>query len=134
MLKRHTRYSGGVRESDEYIQWFWQVLGEFTHEDRRRFVKFAWGQSRLPTTDADWRSRGLRFLIKPVMERGGHGGGGGEGGAAAAAEARRKSQDGRLLHADTCFFNVELPRYSSLEVMRRQLTLCISIASGLDGD
>jgi hypothetical protein len=50
------------------------------------------------------------------------------------AGAARKSQDGRLLHADTCFFNVELPRYSSLEVMRKQLTLCISIASGLDGD
>ena len=36
-----------------------------------------------------------------------------------------KSGDGALPKADTCFFNLELPNYSSKEVMKQRLLLAI---------
>jgi hypothetical protein len=43
--------------------------------------------------------------------------------------------DGLFPRADTCFFNVMLPAYSSLEVMRSKLQTIVSMdAWGMDGD
>ena len=120
MLARHTQYAGGATATSPHIKAFWRVLREdFTPEQRRRFVKFAWGQSRLPPSDAAWEAGGLRLLIKSP---------------ASASRARGRNIDGRLPRADTCFFNVELPPYSSYEVMRRQLNVVVSLDAGLDGD
>src|SRR6185312_15418949 len=46
LLKRHTEYSG-LEENAAHVKWFWQVLEEFSQDDRRRFIKFAWAQVRL---------------------------------------------------------------------------------------
>lgn len=35
-------------------------------------------------------------------------------------------QDKRLPKADTCFFNIELPAYSSVEVMRERLLFAMN--------
>ena len=86
---------------------------------RRRFVKFVWGQERLPASDAEYVRRGVRLLIKPSV-----------GAAAAAPDAA----DGLLPRADTCFFNLELPAYSCAEVMRARMTTVATLDCGLDGD
>ena len=46
----------------------------------------------------------------------------------------KREEDRSFPKADTCFFNVELPRSSSEAVMRRQLTTVIHMDWGLDGD
>mmetsp|Transcript_23255 Transcript_23255/g.22842 ORF Transcript_23255/g.22842 Transcript_23255/m.22842 type:complete len:80 (-) Transcript_23255:45-284(-) len=38
---------------------------------------------------------------------------------------QNKHGDGALPKADTCFFNLELPNYSSKEVMKQRLLLAI---------
>ena len=48
ILRSHTRYSGGYREGDAVIKNFWRAMNSFTNEERIKFVKFAWGRSRLP--------------------------------------------------------------------------------------
>ena len=48
LLKAHTRYSGGYREGDAAIKYFWRAMESFTNEERIKFIKFAWGRSRLP--------------------------------------------------------------------------------------
>jgi other hect domain ubiquitin protein ligase E3 len=45
-----------------------------------------------------------------------------------------QSPDERFPRADTCFFNLELPAYTSLDVLRRQLTRGINLSSDMDGD
>jgi hypothetical protein len=85
-------------------------------DQRRRFIKFVWGQERLPSTDAEYVRRGVRLLIKPVV-------------AASAGHA-----DNLLPRSDTCFFNLELPAYSSEEVMFARLLTVANIDCGLDGD
>lgn len=54
-------------------------------------------------------------MIKPVL-----------GADKKKKDAKSGSQDQRLPKADTCFFNFELPSYSSKEVMRRQILFAIS--------
>ncbi|CAN0055567.1 unnamed protein product, partial [Sphacelaria rigidula] len=49
--KRHTRYLGDYRRSAEehrVIKWFWEVLDEFSEEEKARFLQFCTGTSRLP--------------------------------------------------------------------------------------
>ena len=105
LLKRHTRYSGGLKEESRLVQDFWKVLFSLTHSDKLRFVKFCWGQERLPSTSAGFESSSIRFMIKPSQYNG--------------------SQDGLLPRADTCFFNFELPNYSTFEIMKERILLAI---------
>jgi hypothetical protein len=42
--------------------------------------------------------------------------------------------DEMLPHADTCFFNLTLPPYSSEDVMFKRLVTVITFDSGLNGD
>jgi len=110
LLKRHTKYGGDKKteiltEDSRRIKWFWEVLHEFSPEDKLKFIKFCWGQERLPPNDEEFERRQTRFMIKPSLNAA-HG-------------------DNALPKADTCFFNLELPNYSSKEVMRRKLLLAI---------
>jgi len=56
LLRRHTRYNAveqlDYQNGSDYIEMFWSVLKEeFTESERIQFVKFCWGQARLPQTD-----------------------------------------------------------------------------------
>lgn len=88
-------------------------------EDRRKFIKFTWAQERLPATDipssTDRDSAFLRMLKSRGMKDG-------------------QNPDDAFPRADTCFFNLELPAYSSEEVMREKLSTVINLNSGMDGD
>lgn len=49
LLKRHTKYGGDKKtviltEDSRRIKWFWEVLREFSEEDKQKFIKFCWGQ------------------------------------------------------------------------------------------
>lgn len=96
------------------VRFFWETLESFTNEQRLRFIRFAWGQERLPLTDAEYAARNVRLLIKPWMLRG--------------------PVDRALPLADTCFFNLALPPYTSLSVTKRQLLAIVNMDCGLDGD
>ena len=53
LLKRHTTYSD-YEETDQQVVWFWEVLHEMSDEERSMYVRFAWGRSRIPSTDASF--------------------------------------------------------------------------------
>ena len=46
LLRRHTEYASGLSEDSPHVTYFWKVLEEWGHTERRRFIKFAWGQVR----------------------------------------------------------------------------------------
>lgn len=53
----------------------------------------------------------------------------------AQSELAKENPDKYLPRADTCFFNLELPNYSSKEVLKKQLLLAISFDnSAIDAD
>ena len=55
MLKRHTRYQSAeadYQKDGRLIKMLWQFLQELTPKQLTRFIKFCWGQERLPPTDS----------------------------------------------------------------------------------
>eukprot|EP00455_Lapot_gusevi_P006094 TRINITY_DN125_c0_g1_i7.p1 TRINITY_DN125_c0_g1~~TRINITY_DN125_c0_g1_i7.p1 ORF type:complete len:540 (-),score=231.22 TRINITY_DN125_c0_g1_i7:115-1734(-) len=108
LLRRHTQYSG-VTPDAPHILYFWRVLQSFNQENRRRFIRFAWAQERLPADDQEFRLSHTRLLIKASVAGG--------------------DPDTRFPKADTCFFNVELPAYSSEEILRSRLIYAMQTTS-----
>lgn len=109
-LKRHTEYRR-CRPDDAFVRYFWEVLSEFSAEDQAAFLRFTWGRSRLPLSDGDWG--GQHFTLYP---------------------SNRAPADLYLPVAETCFFTLEVPRYSSKEVMARRLLTAITLCREIDRD
>eukprot|EP00457_Paulinella_chromatophora_P000004 gb/GEZN01000004.1/.p1 GENE.gb/GEZN01000004.1/~~gb/GEZN01000004.1/.p1 ORF type:complete len:5481 (-),score=821.20 gb/GEZN01000004.1/:442-16884(-) len=106
ILRKHTKYSGCTVNSPA-VQYFWQVLQDFSEADRTRFLQFAWAKSRLPH-DMGREAMTLSIRSSPGFKT-----------------------DKMLPKAETCFFLIELPNYSSLEITRKQLSialLCVSMS------
>jgi len=104
MLRRHTEYSG-ISPTAPHVQWFWSLLESFSDDERRAFVRFSWAQERLPASDAEFERTGTRMMIKPYLARG--------------------PPDAAFPKADTCFFNLMLPAYSTPEIMRARVLFAI---------
>jgi len=52
-LKKNTSYSGWS-ETDPTIKSFWKVLQELSDDERSKYIRFAWGRSRLPSHGQQW--------------------------------------------------------------------------------
>lgn len=109
LLKKHTRYRGGIKETDPHIKFFWNVLEKMSQQERRLFLRFAWGRDRLPS-EKDFKED---MKIFPNL---------------------RPNPDSQLPHAETCFFNVSLPKYSSEKIMREKLLIAITNTHSMDGE
>lgn len=109
LLKSITEYSS-CSATDSHVVFFWQALEEFNHEERSNFVRFTWGRSRLPLT-ADGFSQRLKLQ-----------------------SFNKSPADSYLPVSHTCFFSLELPRYSTLEIMKDKLRYAIFNCQAIDGD
>ncbi len=85
-------------------------MEEFTNEERSAFIRFTWGRSRLPLNAAGFSQR---FKLQSFDKR---------------------PPDNYLPVAHTCFFSLELPRYSSIDIMRDKLRYAIFNCQAIDGD
>ncbi|UJR06751.1 hypothetical protein I4U23_011038 [Adineta vaga] len=113
LLKRNTTYGGNFRLTSGCIQHFWKVLStKFTEEQKKLFLKFVWGRSTLPSRDEEFISK---FVINPY-------------------EITNGPIDGALPRAHTCGFTLDLPEYSSTNVMYDRLNYAITNCSSIDGD
>ncbi|KAK1948183.1 putative E3 ubiquitin-protein ligase HERC1 [Phytophthora citrophthora] len=112
LLRRRTIYGDGCQASDPHVAYFWDVLSEFTDEQKSSFLRFVWGRSRLPTHAADFTQD---FKISGLPK--------------AAGRA-----DVYLPIAHTCFFSIDLPAYSSREVMHDKLVYAITHCQSIDAD
>eukprot|EP01091_Cochliopodium_minus_P010079 TRINITY_DN2625_c0_g3_i1.p1 TRINITY_DN2625_c0_g3~~TRINITY_DN2625_c0_g3_i1.p1 ORF type:complete len:1721 (+),score=746.57 TRINITY_DN2625_c0_g3_i1:2414-7576(+) len=114
LLKRHTKYSG-LSSKSPVVEWFWNTLSEMNQEQLRRFIRFSWAQERLPTDDEDFKRNGTRMLIKSYVSN--------------------SPPDQVFPKADTCFFNLILPNYSSQKVLKEKLLTSIYIdIDSMDSD
>ena len=80
----------GVESTSSLVQWFWEVMEEFTNQERSLFLRFVWGRTRLPRTIADFRGRD--FVLQ-VLDK-------------------YNPPDHFLPESYTCFFLLKMPRYS----------------------
>ena len=56
LLRSATDYCG-YSASDQVVAMLWEVLDEFSQGDRRAFLKFTWGRTRLPLTLDGFKQR-----------------------------------------------------------------------------
>lgn len=108
LLKKHTKYSGGLNEESRRIKFFWEIMKELPEVDRLKIIRFCWGQERLPINSEEFERNNIRFMIKPMINN-------------------EKNQDQALPKADTCFFNIELPDYSTKAIMREKVMLAVNL-------
>ena len=111
LLQKMTRYRG-CSASDRHIQFFWQIMRErFDEMERAKFLKFVWGRARLPVRAADFQTH---FTINQLGTSG--------------------SPDNYMPIGHTCFFSVDIPRYTSLAVMHKKLLYAITHCEAIDAD
>ncbi|KAK7862054.1 hypothetical protein R5R35_011478 [Gryllus longicercus] len=107
LLRKVVRYRE-LDESSQLVQWLWDVLEGFTNAERVLFMRFVSGRSRLPANLADLSQR---FQVMKVD----------------------RAPDG-LPTAQTCFFQLRLPPYSSQEVLAERLRYAINNCRSIDMD
>lgn len=113
ILKANTIYGDGVSETTPSVQLFWQVLHDFSQEDRQRYLRFVWGRSRLPSSSQDWDRK---HKISKLSVR------------------NSLSADKMLPTAHTCFFSLDLPMYTSKETCAEKLLYAVTHCIAIDMD
>lgn len=96
----------GYTSSDPVIVWWWRALKSFNRDERAKVLSFATGTSRVPLSgfgDLQGVQGVQRFSIH-----------------------RAYGDSDRLPQAHTCFNQIDLPQYSSYEMLRQQLLLAIN--------
>ncbi|KEG15001.1 putative ubiquitin-protein ligase [Trypanosoma grayi] len=121
--------------NDTIVLYLRQVLRQFSRHERALFMRFVSGRERLPS--------GVRLKLMPDTHArplrddstnnsgGGSGSGSGSGGGGGVTDV---FDDNRLPHASTCFYWLSIPRYSSVEVMRKKLLFAIQQCLDIDAD
>jgi hypothetical protein len=108
ILMERTEYSG-IDESASHVQLFWEVLREMTPKERSLFLRFVWGRSRLPAG-----KNFKKFKLTGMSTSG--------------------PVDNYLPVAHTCFFQLDLPSYTTKEAMREKLIYAITHCTAIDLD
>jgi len=104
LLQRMTSYKG-VSPHDLHLRFFWEILrNRFDEIERAKFLKFVWGRSRLPVRAQDFETK---FKINELV-------------------SSMNNPDAYLPVAHTCFFQLELPSYSTIDIMYARLSYAIT--------
>uniref|UniRef100_M4BN19 HECT-type E3 ubiquitin transferase n=1 Tax=Hyaloperonospora arabidopsidis (strain Emoy2) TaxID=559515 RepID=M4BN19_HYAAE len=114
LLHQCTEYSEGATETMPHVQHFWEVLREMTSEERTSFLRFVWARSRMPNSAKDFP---MNFKLQAALDPGAVG-----------------HPDQYLPHAQTCFFALRLPAYTSKDVLRAKLLYAIQNSPNMDAD
>jgi hypothetical protein len=105
---------GTFSDQHQVIRWFWDVMQTLSPEQKRNFVRFAWGRSKLPRGEWPFAATsitgGVRERVKFKI-------------------VPKANSDGLPL-AHTCFFLIELPLYTSRDIMRQRLVTAIAYGAG----
>ena len=112
LLRECTEYEDVDPQAPHVIA-FWEVLQELRQEERAQFLKFVWARSRLPNTATDFP---MSFKLQGAQGR------------------AKDTPDTWLPHAQTCFFSLSLPAYSSKGLLKEKLLFAINNSPNMDAD
>jgi hypothetical protein len=162
LLKKITSYNNmSGNETHPVAVMFWNVMESFTNEERAQVMAFAWGRRRMPPQVLDdlvaaalrsrLRSLSLSFLVSrsrayfpllssfrdlahcsyhvplplPAAQ---------VGGVHFKMCVDSGLDDRHMPRSHTCFFAIDLPRYTKEETMREKLLYAAKYCSAIDND
>ncbi|KAI8332283.1 hypothetical protein BC941DRAFT_505374 [Chlamydoabsidia padenii] len=102
-LEKSTVYDGGWNEKSTVIKYFWEIVHDFTYEERKKLLFFATGSDRAPIGGLSK----LQFVI-----------------------AKNGGDSDRLPTSHTCYNVLLLCEYGSKEKLRERLMTSISNSEG----
>lgn len=102
LLRKYTRYDGISPEARE-VGFLWEILREMSQEDLCCFLHFVWGRSRLPPDGSPKWQEGFKIC----------------------GQAVGPDRDNWLPTAHTCFFQLDLPAYTSKDACRERILFAI---------
>lgn len=105
ILRKYTNNESN--NSQQVIDWFWEVLNEMDEDDKQKYLKFVNGRAKLPTNPA----AGRRHKISSYGRGNTH-----------------------LPQSHTCFFQIDLPPYPSKEIMKEKILIAIRTCGEIDTD
>ena len=108
ILKDHTVYRDGLSINDDLIKNFWDVILSLDDQLKPKFVDFIYAQKRLPSKQ-EFIRKNLRLQISILNV---------------------DNPDVTLPQSQTCFLNLQIPRYSSKENLKRNFLKALTTASG----
>ena len=114
-LRRHTTYNGGLSATSPVVKMLFKALKSFTTEERQLFLRFVWGRNRLPSNDSDWTQH---FVINTLH----------------SSSNDPDANDKLLPVAHTCFFTIDLPNYTSYDILRSKVLYSIVNCQAIDTD
>ncbi|KAI9734968.1 MAG: hypothetical protein M1834_002050 [Cirrosporium novae-zelandiae] len=106
--KRHTDYRG-YQESDDVIQYFWEVIKTWDSEQKSRLLQFATGTSRIPVNgfkDLQGSDGPRRFTIE------------------------KSGEVNALPKSHTCFNRLDLPPYKTKDALKEKLSIAVEETLG----
>ena len=112
LLRQCTDYED-LSPDCQLVRNFWEVLEGMTPEQHTLFLRFVWARSRMPASAQDLP---MNFKLQS-----------GQG-------AAREKPDSYLPHAQTCFFSLSLPNYSTKDILRAKLLYAINNSPTMDAD
>ena len=92
-----------------HVIWFWQMVDSFTEEQRRKLLKFATGSQTAPL--GGFSNLRVGSEIRPFKL------------------ARAAIDDSQFPCSHTCYNTIDLPQYSSLEIMTEKFLYAILVES-----
>ncbi|EEB09244.1 ubiquitin-protein ligase E3 [Schizosaccharomyces japonicus yFS275] len=104
-LRKHTVYAGEFDENSPTILFFWQVLREFSEDDKRALLKFVTSVARPPILG--FKELNPLFCIRS-----------------------NGNDETRLPTASTCVNLLKLPVYGSKQILRDKLSIAIQANTG----
>ncbi|XP_077975841.1 E3 ubiquitin-protein ligase HECW2-like [Styela clava] len=106
--RQNTEYRGGYHDLHPVIQWFWEALEKFDNERRLRLLQFVTGTSSIPY-EGFTALRGPNGPKKFCIEKWG--------------------KVHFLPRAHTCFNRIDLPAYTSFQILWEKLTIAVEETS-----
>lgn len=108
-LKDFTNHKGHFSSKESKTRkWFWEIMEEMAEEDRQLYLRFVNGQAKLSTEMAT-----LRYKHELRNRHGG---------------------DAALPEAHTCYFQIDIPEYTTKEIFRKRLLTAIRFCGEVDND
>ena len=107
-LQRRTNVEFPGGQKAVQVEWLWKALASFTPKQKACFLRFVWGQSRLP---ASFRTEKMKVIL-----------------------LNKSKPDEAFPESHTCFFEISIPLYTSEKLLREKLLYAITNVTGIDGD